>query len=308
MPTPLRPLLLLVTALLLTAPLPAVAQNGGPPANAPKTTPAMLDAAWNRVQGDGTNLAYVMQAADKFNLNPSMLAAALMADAVTHLKVWEPWAAENPEYRFEGSFVHLNGATCLAQKLLRSDLVLPDARHRFEAASNDINNYINPTKGVDHWYQATLDSATSLLADDGVCVGVLGRALRRQASQISNNVSVMQQPYAQPSEADIQRRLSQSNAWPEGSSFDWQRLEPGRQPWTEPTFAYVYGRYRSRMFDTAPSDELMHVAAVCYEYVTTTPAATEALVIAPDAPPQLPYDDTQENYDYYQEDALHPGE
>lgn len=268
--------------------------------NAPKTMPERIGNAWTRLQsgGEGENLLYVNAAADKFNIPAPVLATFLMCDILSHHKDWAEWAKANPEVRTEGAMIHISAASALSEGLLRTDLVIPEARRIFEKKRNDINYMLNPQPGVDHWYQSCLEAAEELMKDDAIQIGVLGRQLRRTADGTATWSTKLSLAYARPSTEDVQRLLSQARAWPEGAMFEWDKLQPGRDRWSLPTTALVYGRYRMRAFDAEPHDEMLGLAAQVYQWLLDHPEALAELTPPDDAPGLVPYTDPTEDYSY----------
>lgn len=267
--------------------------------SAPRTMPERIASAWHRARGpEGANLLYIRAAAEKFNIPASSLATAFLVDVLTHHKDWEEWAAAHPEVRSEGTLIHISPASALSEGLLRSDLVLPDARRIFDRKSNDINYVLNPQPGVDHWYQSCLEAAGDLMTDDGVLIGLLARQLRRTADTTVVWSRKLNDPFARPSPDQVRRLLSQAQAWPEDGNFGWETLQPGRSPWPMPAFSWVYGRYRMRAFDAEPHDELLSIAAQVWQWMDENAAAQAELAPDPDALPLVAYRDTAEDYSF----------
>lgn len=266
---------------------------------APRTTPERISSAWNRLRGpQDTNLIYLHAAAAKFNIPPAMLATALLTDILTGHADWSAWAKANPEVRSEPGLVQISPATALAEGLLRSDLIVPAARDIFDRKRNDFSYVLNPQPGVDHWYMSCLEAAEEQMADDGVAIGVLARQLRRVADRELRWSRSLEEPYARPNAAQVQRTLSQARAWPDGAEFAWERLNPGPDPWTVPVTAWVYGRYRMYAFDAQPHDELMGLAAQVLAWIEASPAIAAALELPADAPPVVVYTDPGEDYSF----------
>jgi|GEM_PF-6959069 len=290
-------LLVVLSSCLLLSGGAVFAQEG---VNAPKTMPERIGNAWTRLQSgsEGENLVYVNAAADKFNIPAPVLAAFLMSDILSHHKDWAGWAKGNPEVRSEGGMIHISASSALSEGLIRTDLVIPEARKIFEKKRNDINYMLNPQPGVDHWYQSCLEASDELMKDDAVQIGILARQIRRSADGTATWSTKLTTAYAKPSSEDVQRLLSQARAWPDGAMFDWGKLHPGRDRWSVPTTALVYGRYRMRAFDAEPHDELLGLSAQVYQWLLEQPELMAELTPAPDAEPLVPYTDAVEDYSF----------
>lgn len=293
---PLSLALLLLATPALGDPFPEPRAEIAP---APKTTPTMIAGAWDHMAGpDNVNIAYIHAAADKFNLNPSVLAAAVLTDVVTHQSSWVAWGKSHPEVRSGGHLVHIGPEFALQEGLLRTDLLLPLAREKYNRKKNDINLFLNPKPGVDHWYESYREAAHEFLMDDGAAIGAAGRKLRRSGNYIFDRSRKLSEPYQNLTEPELMRMLSKFDAWPDGSSFDWDRLNPGRQPWTVPTFALVYGNYRASAFDGKPADELLALSAQVYQWVTNEPEPVALLAIPEGALPLEHWADPPEDYSF----------